>query len=279
MFKRGKRGSFLSIYFVLLQVLVVGLAAVFLFMFVGNISDGHFLEADYVTRELALSANAVYVAPGNVHYRYDNRYVDIFEYDFSRDRVNLAFRDEDGESKLSRRYYFGADRHFVAPPSRLVEPDLFLFRRDGFSFEVGDDLPRNLTSFYFPLVDVVLPPTRIVSFVVPVADHRSLVSVLFPGRSIDVIAPTSLSYDVLVEVVLTDDDVVEVEIPFGSALASRRLASHILNRLDLEEGRGYVSFSDHESLSSARVAAARVVINRDYLKDSAVSNAVGDFFG
>lgn len=137
----GRRGYIDPLYFRMSEVILALLVFMALMIYISNVSSDSLFEQNFLARDLALTLDSIYSAPGNVSLVYDTaveenkqffvvRRITFFpetklRFAFGDSRVNV-FRDSIGEVYQNPAvYFFGTDKNtqFI-PPLGASETDL-----------------------------------------------------------------------------------------------------------------------------------------------------------
>ncbi|MFC1801152.1 hypothetical protein ACFLZB_01715 [Nanoarchaeota archaeon] len=134
-----KRGQ-LALGYLIISVLLIGVALIFFVTYAKNIKEDTLLEKTYFSRDVALVTNAVYASPGNLFVNYSSLAIyadfsvlpnkasaELLNFEFGNQKVIVV--EDDGKQKISYPY---ADDFFSGNLSGYFEkPSDLFFVSDG----------------------------------------------------------------------------------------------------------------------------------------------------
>ncbi len=112
-------------YFVMAELLFVGIVVLGMILFSKGVSEGQDLEKNYLARDIGLILTTIYASPGDVRYTY---YLEKneFEIEISKGQVKVS---ENGLRPVT--YSYAEDETMQNPTAKLQKPNQLTFVKKG----------------------------------------------------------------------------------------------------------------------------------------------------
>jgi len=146
---KGKKGDMeQTIYFVIFEIILVAITAIALFNYTNNLAKSTSFEREAMSRDLALLIDTIYMAPGNLHYTYDNNYTTFdFRVIFGNSIVEVS---EEGKP-ITPFFYYGANPNIKMDAYQQTSKDVFSFSKSDNEIKLNSEFNKDL--FYCPYVN------------------------------------------------------------------------------------------------------------------------------
>lgn len=102
---RSRKGMEHEMFFTAFELMLVAVIGLALFNFINSAAAGSIYEKSYLSKDMALTVNALYAAPGEVVYNY-NENVKLFILDFKPGKLEVYRKDE---GQLPHAFYLYAE--------------------------------------------------------------------------------------------------------------------------------------------------------------------------
>jgi hypothetical protein len=215
-----------GILFFMFQLILIVAAGSLLMYYVVSVSSNEILNRLYLSRDIALSSNAVLSAPGNLEYNYlTPKGLAGFEYDIKKSEVEV--KKEKGLATYPIINNLAYETH-----SWSIK-DEFYFYLNGFTLEAQNN-PKSITpKLKYPYADT---SESMMDVAVSFYDHNLLaksIAVDLKTNEKDLRSITSADVLIIAEIDPTTSKTVKIEIPNDPKFAgkSRKLASLIIDRI------------------------------------------------
>jgi len=138
MFKKAQH----ELWFIIFQMVLISMIFVVLMSYVNNLSKSTFYEKDFLSKDLALVTDTLFLVPGNIEYRYALDWVTPnFEYRIHNSRVVVVEEIDDKITTTS--FSYGEDQFFKILSSDLKVdsqgPLYISFENSNYQFWIGKE--------------------------------------------------------------------------------------------------------------------------------------------
>lgn len=139
-----------EIMFIIFQLMMITAIFASLMFYVGSLKNQTLFKKLALSRDLALTVNALYAAPGNIEYTYYSTNLNIseFDYGFSNQMVNV-FEDERPTS-----YPYGEDVFFDSRLTKTKDQETIQFQNIGYDFLERKEIEIKPNLFKYPYVNI-----------------------------------------------------------------------------------------------------------------------------
>jgi len=156
MLKRGilsnkKAQGDIESYFVLIRIVIATAAVLMMGIYVGSIATDTFFDKFYFSRDIALTANTVYFAPGNLYHIYERNRLNKFGIDFHNQNVKMVEGSETNEYMYGARnkiltfdYGYASDLDYNFKKEAVTKSKSIVFQKLPGHIEVGKEPEKRL---------------------------------------------------------------------------------------------------------------------------------------
>ncbi len=127
----NKKGLNKDIFFNVFEYILAAIVVIALFNFIKDIQEGTIFEKNFLVRDISLTINTLYAAPGEVIYAYGENTSKLI-LDFSESNKLIIYREEEKESE-SKVFYLYAENKNIP----FQHPEI-LNRKTGLEFSKSE---------------------------------------------------------------------------------------------------------------------------------------------
>ncbi|MBD3163807.1 hypothetical protein GF323_01280 [Candidatus Woesearchaeota archaeon] len=135
MFNSKKADADEELYFILLQVVLVGAVGLMLFNYINSFKENTIYDKNHLSRDIALVLNTLYMAPGNVYYEYEysNMPLSYFDFYFNENTIGVSDSQQrvKGNSPYKINYPYAANKKITNDLQILRNPKSVFFYKSG----------------------------------------------------------------------------------------------------------------------------------------------------
>lgn len=253
--KLGKKSQH-EIMFIVFQLMMIAAIFASLMFYVGSLKEQTFFRKLALSRDLALVANTLYAAPGNIEYTYTPE-LNLSEFDYSFDEQKISVIEQGRETV----YPFGNDLLFNYLFPKIREPERIQFQNIGYVFLAKEKIEAKPDLFKYPYVEVKEKGKIRVGFY----NENPLANQIAAELNADkegVGRITAADTLIIAEIDDKTSKTLKIEIPANPAAIkqSRKLASLIMNNA-LERGNIESTFIIPSTRAELNKAKTSVYIN------------------
>lgn len=116
-----KNGISHDLFFNVFELILAVIVIIALFKFVNDVAEQTIFAKNYFARDMALLVNALYAAPGDVDYIY-NESTSKFMFDFNSNRV-VVYEEGDSEDNRNILYFYAENENIPFQDAALSHED------------------------------------------------------------------------------------------------------------------------------------------------------------
>ncbi len=141
-----------EIWFIVFEIMLLGVVALFLFNHVNKLAKETLYEKDFLAKDLALTADTVLAVPGNIHYSYPLDWATPkFNYIFQQYKLSI---DEKKEVKTSHTIFpYANDLSFLLNTIPLNIPSKIEFENSGYLLNIQEEIIPNQNKSKYPYIE------------------------------------------------------------------------------------------------------------------------------
>ena len=133
----NKKGISHDLFFNVFELILAAIVIIALFQFVNDVAEQTIFAKNYFARDTALLINALYTAPGDVAYIY-NENTGKFIFDFADNKVTV-YEEGDSEDNRNILYFYAENENTPFQDTALIseEGKRIKFSKSGTSLAAG----------------------------------------------------------------------------------------------------------------------------------------------
>ena len=114
----NKDGISHDLFFNVFELILAAIVIIALFQFVNDVAEQTIFAKNYFARDMALLVNALYAAPGEVDYTY-NEDTSNFIFDFNSNRLTV-YEEGDSEDNRNILYFYAENKNIPIQDTTLI---------------------------------------------------------------------------------------------------------------------------------------------------------------
>ena len=133
----NKKGISHDLFFNVFELILAAIVIIALFQFVNDVAEQTIFAKNYFARDTALLVNALYAAPGDVAYAY-NENTSKFIFDFNSNKLTV-YEEGDSEDNRNILYFYAENENTPFQDTALIseEGKRIKFSKSGTSLAAG----------------------------------------------------------------------------------------------------------------------------------------------
>ena len=133
----NKHGISHDLFFNVFELILAAIVIIALFKFVNDVAEQTIFAKNYFARDMSLLVNALYAAPGDVDYIY-NESTSKFIFDFNSNRVTV-YEEGDSEDNRNILYFYEENKNIPIQDTTLIleEGKRIRFSKSGTNLAAG----------------------------------------------------------------------------------------------------------------------------------------------
>lgn len=280
--KRIGKKSQHELMFIIFQLMMIATIFASLMFYVGTLKEQTLFKKLALSRDLALTVNTLYSAPGNIEYTYYAADLNIskFDYRFNEQLVNVL------EQGRPTSYPYGDDLLFQLSFPTIKESNQIQFQNIDYRFLAKKEIESKPNLFKFPYVEIKETRGKImVGFYGDENLLAKVIAVVLNAGKEGVSRIKKADMLIIAEIDNQTSKTLKIEIPINPEFIkqNRKLASLIMNNA-LEKGnieRALIVPSTRAGLNKINISVFIVKSEDVPITDisQTISNSVNQYYG